>query len=258
MSLKNNTVVITGGSKGIGEGCATIFHREGARVALLDIDENEGKALARKLGERAMFVKCDVASAAQVQSAMNRVADEFGSIDFLINNAGIMHYASVTNTAEEDWDRVMDVNVKGPYLCSKFAIPYMQKAGSGVVVNLGSIQSFVTQEEGAAYSTSKTALLGLTRSIAIDYAPHIRCVAICPGVIDTPLNEKAFNASPDPDQVRRDSIDLHLVRRMGEKEEIGELAAFLCSDKGSFINGQPIRIDGGIGIRIIGSKTPES
>jgi NAD(P)-dependent dehydrogenase (short-subunit alcohol dehydrogenase family) len=254
MSFKNKTVLITGGSKGIGAGCAAVFYREHANVVILDIDEKAGKQLAGELGERARFFKCDISKEYQVKDAVGKSLESFGTLDFLINNAGVMRYFKVTETSGQEWDSVMDINVKGAFLCAKHCIPHMLEAGSGVVVNMSSVQAFVAQQNVAAYVTSKSALIGLTRSIAVDYAPHIRSVAICPGGVDTPLNREAFKQSPDPEQVRQETIDLHLVGRMAHQEEIGELAAFVCSDKGAFINGQPLRIDGGLGIRVEGSK----
>ncbi len=254
MPFSNKTIIITGGAKGIGEGCARVFHRENGNIAILDVDEDAGKLLAGELGERARFYKCDISNEKQVKKTIGQVVVDFGAVDVLVNNAGILIYASVTQTSEEQWDRTLDVNVKGAFFCAKYAIPEMQKRGKGVVVNMSSVQAFVTQQNVAAYATSKSALIGLTRSIAVEYAPEIRSVAICPGGVDTPLNREAFSQSPDPDLVRQETIDLHLVERMAEQEEIGELAAFVASDKGSFITGQPIRIDGGIGIRVAGSK----
>lgn len=255
MSLKNKTVVITGGAKGIGAGCAAVFYREGANVVLLDIDEKTGKKLAEELGERALFVKCNITREKEVMKTMELVVNRFGSLDFLINNAGILKYYAVSETSEEDWDTVMDVNVKGAFFCAKHSIPHMLKAGEGVVVNMSSVQAFVAQENVAAYITSKSALIGFTRSIAVDYAPHIRSVAICPGGVDTPMNREAFRQSSDPEEVRKATENLHLNGRMARQDEIGELVAFVCSEKGAFINGQPIRIDGGLGIKVGGSKT---
>lgn len=254
MSFENKTVVVTGGAKGIGAGCITVFHQQSGNVVILDRDSNAGETLSRELGERALFIQCDVTSESEVKSAMDQTAKHFGSLDVLVNNAGIMKYLTVTETTEKDWDDVMNVNVKGAFFCAKHAIPYMQKNGTGVVVNISSVQGYVAQQGLAAYVTSKSALIGLTKSIAVDYAPGIRSVAICPGGVDTPLNRDAFNQSPDPEQVRQETIDLHLVERMAEQEEIGELVAFVSSDKGAFINGQPIRIDGGLGIKVGGSK----
>lgn len=254
MSFKNKTILITGGAKGIGAGCAEIFHRQQGNVVLLDVDEEAGEKRCRDLGDRSLFIPCDVSREAEVQRAITQAADTFGSLDVLVNNAGILHYASVTETAEEDWNRLLDVNLKGAFLCAKHAIPHMMEAGSGIVINMSSVQAFVTQQKVAAYVSAKSALIGLTRSIAVDYAPEVRSVAICPGGVDTPLNRKAFQQSPDPGRVRQETIDLHLTGRMAQPDDIGELVAFVASEKGSFINGQPIRIDGGMGIKIGGSK----
>lgn len=254
MSFKNKTIVITGGAKGIGAGCAKVFHRQQGQVVVLDVDEAAGETLCRDLGERARYINCDVSREPKVKRAIARAADEFGSLDVLVNNAGILHYAKVTETSEQDWDRLMDINLKGAFLCGKHAIPHMMDAGSGVVINMSSVQAFATQENVAAYVSSKSALIGLTRSIAVDYAPQVRSVAICPGGVDTPLNRDAFQQSSDPGRARQETIDLHLTGRMARPDEIGELVAFVASEKGSFINGQPIRIDGGLGLKIGGSK----
>ncbi len=254
MSFKNKTVVITGGAKGIGAGCASVFYREGANVAILDVDDKAGSTFVDELGERALFIQCDISNEKEVQDAVENINNHFGSIDYLVNNAGILKYFSVTNTSEEDWDSVVNVNLKGAFLCSKHCIPYMQNNDGGVVVNMSSVQAFVAQENVAAYIATKSALVGLTRSIAVDYAPNVRSVAICPGGVDTPMNRSAFQESPDPEVVRKETENLHLNGRMATQEEIGELVAFVCSEKGSFINGQPIRIDGGLGIKVGGSK----
>lgn len=254
LSLSQKTVVVTGGAKGIGAGCASVFHREGANVAVLDVDREAGRELCENLGKRSTFIACDISNSSDVERAMERVFKEFGSLDILVNNAGILHYASVTETSEEEWDQLMGVNVKGAFLCSKFAIPYMQQQNRGVVVNISSVQAFVSQKRVAAYVTSKSALVGLTRSIAVDYAPHIRCVAVCPGGVDTPLNRAAFALSADPDRVRQETVDLHLIERMADQEEIGEFVAFVSSEKGALFTGQPVRIDGGLGVNVAGSK----
>ena len=148
----------------------------------------------------------------------------------------------------------MNVNLKSFFLCSKYAIPLMQKKQKGVVINVASVQAFLSQQNVAAYTTAKSAILGLTRSIAVDYAPHIRCVAVCPGTIDTPMLRDSISLSPDPDEVMQECIDMHLTKRIGRPEEVAELILYLCDDKASFITGQAIRIDGGLGITIQGSK----
>lgn len=246
--------MITGGAKGIGAGCVKVFHREKANVVILDVDNDAGSKLSQQLGKSVLFVECDISNENQVSASMEKAAEHFGDIDVLVNNAGIMHYATVTEISEMDWDRLMNVNLKGAFLCAKHAIPYMQKRGSGVVVNISSVQAFVVQEKLAAYITTKAALIGLTKSIAVDYSPNIRSVAICPGGVDTELNRKAFRQSADPERARQETIDIHLVERMAQPEEIGEMVAFVASDKGSFITGQALRVDGGIGLRVAGSK----
>lgn len=253
MSFTKKTVVVTGGAKGIGEGCVRVFHRENANVVIFDKDTKSASKLQEELGERVYVVECDVSKESEVKRAIMQTKDKFGEIDVLINNAGILKYASVTESSAEDWDSILNINVKGAFLCAKHAIPSMQKKGGGIVINISSAQAFMVQEKVAAYATSKSALLGLTRSIAVDYAPNIRSVALCPGGIDTPLNREAFQNSPDPEKTMQDTIDIHLVKRMGTSEEIGEMAAFAASEKGSFLNGHPIRIDGGIGTKIGGS-----
>lgn len=250
MNYQNKTVVITGAAKGIGASCARLFYGAGANTALLDI-AFDASAIN---DERRLHIKCDVSSATQVKEAIENVQEHFKSVDILVNNAGIQRYGSVTETSEEDWDLVMNVNLKSLFLCSKYAIPFMLEKNKGVVINVASVQAFVSQPKVAAYTTAKTAILGLTRSIAVDYSPYIRCVAVCPGTIDTPMLRDAFALSPDPDAVLQECIDMHLAKRIGTPDEVAELIMYLCDDKASFITGQAIRIDGGLGITIQGSK----
>lgn len=250
MDYKNKTVVITGAAKGIGAACAALFYEAGANVALLDIVQCDSS----DKDSRRLFIACDVSSEKQVQQAFEEISDKFGSIDMLVNNAGIQRYGTVTETSADDWDLVMNVNLKSLFLCAKYAIPFMLKNSRGVVINMASVQAFVSQPKVAAYTTAKTAILGLTRSIAVDYSPFIRCVAVCPGTIDTPMLRDSFALSPDPAAVMQECVDMHLAKRIGTAEEVAELVMYLCDDKASFITGQAIRIDGGLGITIQGSK----
>ena len=253
MQFENHVVVVTGAAKGIGAATARAFAREAAAVALLDVDDS-AKKLADSLEPRGLFVHCDVSRAADVARAFEAVARDLGDTSVLVNNAGIQHYGTVTDTSEDEWDRVLGVNLKSAFLCAKHAIPQMLKRGGGVVINLASVQAFVSQQRVAPYTTSKTALLGLTRSIAVDYAPHVRCVAVCPGTVDTPMLRDAIQQSPRPDEVLRECHEMHPVKRIATAEEVAELILFLASDKAGFITGQPIRIDGGLGLSIGGSK----
>ncbi len=246
--------IITGGAKGIGAACARIFIEHGFGVGIFDVDDQAGNQLAEALGDNAKFFHCDVASTDSVNSSIDAVVNTFGRLDVLVNNAGILGYTTVTETDDETWERIMGVNLTGAFRTSRKSIPLMLENGNGVIINVASVQAFVTQEKVAPYTTSKTALLGLTRSIAVDYAPDIRCVAVCPGTIDTPMLRNALQESPDPKQVYQECVDMHLSGKVGDPEEVGELIYFLASDKASFITGQAIRVDGGLGVRIGGSK----
>lgn len=250
MRYKNRHAVVTGGAKGIGAATAAAFAREGARVSLLDVDESAAQ-LAASLGGK--FFKCDVSKSSEVNAAFESAVKAHGDVSFLVNNAGIQTYGTCLDTTEDVWDRTININLKSAYLCSQAALKTMMNVG-GVIVNLSSVQAFVSQNQVAAYTTSKTALLGLTRSIAVDFAPKVRCVAVCPGTVDTPMLRSSIALSPDPAEVLQECHDMHPVKRIGKPEEVAELIMYLCSDDAGFITGQPIRIDGGLGLSIGGSK----
>jgi NAD(P)-dependent dehydrogenase (short-subunit alcohol dehydrogenase family) len=254
MSFENKTIVITGGSKGIGRACVELFHKNQANVAILDVDEVQGTSLVEQLGERACFIKTDVSSEEDVMHAVSQIKIHFGNIDVLVNNAAIQFFSSVTESSLADWEKTFSVNITGGFLCAKYMIPSMQEKGKGVIINMSSVQAFVTQKQVAAYATTKAAQVALTRSIAIDYAPKIRCVAICPGSVDTPLLRELASQSPDPSSVIRECEDMHLMKRVADPTEIAEFVSYLASDKAAFITGQAFRIDGGLGIQIAGSK----
>lgn len=250
MNYQNKTIVITGGAKGIGAATAKLFFDEGANVASLDVSADSSNISDQKW----MFLHCDVSNESEVKAAFENIHQQFGSIEFLVNNAGMQRYGTVTETSADEWDLVMNVNLKSLFLCSKYAISYMLKNNKGVIINVASVQAFLSQQKVAAYTTAKSAILGLTRSIAVDYSPQIRCVAVCPGTIDTPMLRDSIALSPNPNEVMQECIDMHLTKRIGTPQEIAELILYLCDDKASFITGQAIRIDGGLGITIAGSK----
>ena len=253
MSFENVKVVVTGGAKGIGGACVKAFTEGGAKVCILDIDQ-AGQEFADTLGDDTFFIHCDVSKEDEVKTAFKKIEKKLGAVEVLVNNAGIQRYSTVTETSEEEWDLVMNVNLKSAFLCSKYAIPMMVNNKKGCVINVASVQSFISQKNVAPYTTSKTALLGLTRSIAVDYAPNIRSVAVCPGTVDTPMFRSSIQESPNPDEVLEECNEMHLVKRICSSEEVGELVTYLASDKAGFITGQAIRIDGGLGITIGGSK----
>lgn len=252
MSFIDKNIVITGAASGIGAATAKKFYKDKARLFLLDTDK-KGAQLAKELGPKAFFFCCDVANSKQVKTTFNQIIKQVGQIDILVNNAGIQHYATLTETSEEDWDLVLNTNLKSAFLCSRLALPSMQETGKGVIINIASVQSFVTQQKVAAYTTSKSALLGLTRSIAVDYAPHIRAVAVCPGSVDTPMLKNALSQSSNPQMQMEQCVNMHLSQRIGNSEEVADLICYLASDKAAFITGQSFRIDGGVGVKIDGS-----
>lgn len=250
--MGNRTIIITGAAKGIGKSCVDYFLDNGDTVIALDIDETALKEL-KNIDDRLHCYTCDVSKSDTVKETILDVINSIGDIDVLINNAGIQRYSTVTETSEEEWDLVMNVNLKSAFFCSKYVIPSMQKKGKGVVVNVSSVQAFNTQQKVAPYTTSKTAMLGLTRSIAVDYAPKIRCIAVCPGTVETPMLHTAIKESDNPEQVYQECIDMHLTKRICPPEEVAELIGFLSSDKAGSITGQSFRVDGGLGIQIGGN-----
>jgi len=250
-------VLITGGAKGIGEACVRLFLRDGYKVSFLDTDEKSGNELMAELGDSSFFMPCDVSKTEAVKNCFKQAIQKFGQLDVLVNNVGVNIYASVTDTSDELWDHMMNVNLKSHFICSREAIPSMLKKGKGVVIIVTSVQAYISQQNVAAYTTTKSALLGLTRSIAVDYSPEIRSLAICPGTIDTPMLQTAIQESPDPQAVLDECNEMHLSKRVGTANEVAELIVFACSGKVDFMTGQSIRIDGGLGISIGGSKREE-
>ncbi len=249
-SKTDNVVVVTGGAKGIGAACIRLFFESGAKTIMLDVEPPEEEIMKKT----SRFFECDVSDDFQVKSVFEAIASQFHHVDYLINNAGIQRYGKVTEISVTDWDEVLNVNLKSAFLCTKYAIPLMGKMDGGVIINVSSVQAFLSQDQVAAYTTSKTALLGLTRSIAVDYAPNIRCVAVCPGTVDTPMLRWSANQSADPESIVQECKDMHPLKRIAQPDEIASLIQYLCSEKASFITGQAIRIDGGLGLSISGSK----
>jgi len=249
MKLEGRVAVVTGGSDGIGRAIALAFAREGAKVVIVGRDEVKGGRALNELkgvGEAAYF-KADVSDSEQVRRMVTDTLQKYGSIDILINNAAICPAGDVVTTSEAAWDEVIDVNLKGVFLCSKYVIPHMQRNGSGVIVNIGSINSLMAMENEAAYDASKGGVLMLTKAMALDFArSNIRVNCICPGAIETPMLNASLGTAKDPKAARATLTQKHPLRRTGKPEEIAQAALFLATDDSSFITGATIPVDGGI------------
>jgi NAD(P)-dependent dehydrogenase (short-subunit alcohol dehydrogenase family) len=249
MRLENKVAVVTGAGKGIGWGIATVFSKEGAKVVVVDWDEIAGARTAeeiRRSGGDAIFVKCDVSNEDQVKAMVRMAIDKYARIDVLVNNAGVGVYKPVLEATSQDWDYCLSVNLKGVFLCSKYAIPHMQAAGKGAIVNISSVHAHATVNGVAPYAASKGGITALTRNMAIDYGPAIRVNAIAPGWVLTPLIQSIFDGYDDPAEQQRLVEQRQVMKRIGQPEDVGYAAAFLASDEASFITGTQFFVDGGL------------
>jgi NAD(P)-dependent dehydrogenase (short-subunit alcohol dehydrogenase family) len=244
--------MITGAGSGIGRAAAELFAAEGATVAVVDLDADAAEETVGKItagGGRALALTANVAVAAEVESAVARAVQELGRLDVLYNNAGVNSAGSVVDATEEDWDRCFAVNAKGTYLCSRAAVPHLEAAGGGAIVNQGSVAGLVAVPNFAAYCAAKGAVVALTRSMAIDLAARrIRVNAICPGTVFTPLMEPMLRARGDGDLEAglAKTVVKYPIGRLGTPEEIARVALFLASDEASFMTGSIVAADGGM------------
>lgn len=247
--LDNKTAIITGGGSGIGKAIAVVFAKQGARVHILDMDEQGATSVVKEIttdGGKAHFYKCDVSKQAEVKQIVDGIAAG-GAIDILINNAGIAHIGTADSTAEADFDRLVSVNVKGVYNCLHTVLPYMKQNG-GSILNMASIASLVGIPDRFAYSMTKGAVVGMTLSVAKDYLKYnIRCNCISPARVHTPFVDGflAKNYPGNEAEMFEKLSKTQPIGRMGKPEEIGYLALYLCSNEASFITGCDYPIDGG-------------
>jgi NAD(P)-dependent dehydrogenase (short-subunit alcohol dehydrogenase family) len=248
--LDGKVAAITGAGSGIGAAIARLFGKQGARTAVLEIDEAAAAAVVAELrgrGADAEAIACDVTSAAQVETAFAAVRQRFGRLDLLVNNAGIGHVGTAENTSEADFDRLYGVNVKGVFLCTKHALPLL-KASRGAICNLASIASLIGIAERFAYSMTKGAVLTMTLSCAVDYLKDgIRCNCVCPARIHTPFVDGylAKNYPGREQEMFQKLAAWQPMGRMGTPEEVANLVLWLCSDEAAFVTGQAWPLDGG-------------
>ena len=251
---RDKVVIVSGGAHGIGEAAVLAFARDGYHVALADLDSDAAARVTRGCGTlagRVIFIRADVSRSDDARNVVRTTVSTFGGVDVVFNNAGIQppeSYKTAEHLDEDVWDRVMDVNAKGCFLLSKFAIPEMRKRGGGVIINNASVQGLQSQKLVPAYAASKGAVLSLTRNLALDYAQeNIRVVAICPGSVDTPmLRSTAALNSGDTEGTLAEWGRKHALGRIARPAEIAEVVLFLASDKASFITGEYICVDGGL------------
>ena len=249
MRLKDKVAIVTGSSKGIGEGCAVVFAREGAKVVITSRHEEEGQKVVeniKKEGGDAIYIKVDVSDSTLVQNMINKTIEKFGKLDILINNAGYHISKNVEELSEEEWDFIINTNLKSVFLCSKYAIPHLRKT-KGCIINMSSMAGLVGQSNAGAYIATKGGIITITKGMALDFAKDgIRVNCICPGWIKTPLVDDWFSQQPDEKKAREYIDSVHPLGRIGTSEECGRLALFLACEDSSFITGSIATIDGGV------------
>ncbi len=263
MPFRGKVAVVTGGSKGIGLATARMLAMEGASTAIVSLHDAQDRVQEIRISaghDGIIGIRANVSDSEQVRQMVQQVTDAFGGVDILVNSAGVQRYGSVVDTDEELWDQVIETNLKGMFLTSKYCIPVMRKRGGGAIVHVSSVQAYAAQKGVAAYSASKGGINALTRAMAVDHASEgIRVNAVCPASVDTPMLR--FAADLLRGEASQESLietwgTMHPVGRVGTPEEVAHLIAYLCSDKASFITGADIKIDGGL-LSAIGVTLPE-
>lgn len=247
--LEGQVAWISGATSGIGEATARLFAAEGAKVALIGRRLELSKRIAGEIngsGGQALAIACDVSKADQVRDSIERAVQEFGGLQSVINNAGMVQVKSLEECSEKDWDFVMDVNVKSMFLAAKYAMPHLRKSRRSYIVNVGSISSFVGQAGTPVYTTSKHAAMGLTRSIALDFAADgVRCNCVCPGITDTPMLREHLDSTPDPEatlagRLRRVAMGVALA-----PADVAKSILFFSCEDSSGITGTSLTVDCG-------------
>ncbi|MEW6404486.1 MAG: SDR family oxidoreductase [Chloroflexota bacterium] len=247
MNLKGKIVIVTGAKSGIGFATAAPFAAEGAKVVVADVREahQEVGELARQ-GADVSFIQVDVSNELQVSALIEQTVAAYGRIDILVNNAGIELAKKISDTTEAEWDRLISINLKGVFLCSKAVIPVMRRQHKGVIVNVASELGLVGGSEIAAYSASKGGVVQLTKSMAIDHATDgIRVNCVAPGPIATPLLGAIIASAANPEHERRSIVEKTILKRLGQPEEVANVIVFVASDEASYMTGSVVVVDGG-------------
>lgn len=252
MSNKDKVAVITGGGSGIGKAICLKLGAQGARVVIVDLKQEDGDTVVKEIeaaGGTAKAFSCDVSNQDRVNEVFDAVVAEYGTVDTLVNNAGVAHVGNVLNTTEADMDRIYSINIKGVYNCLQAGVKVMQKNQKGSIVNLASIASKIGIQDRFAYSMSKGAVLTMTLSVAKDFVKEgIRCNCVCPARVHTPFVDNYLEKNyPDTkDEMFKNLSEYQPIGRMGKPEEIANLITFLCSDEATFITGSAYDVDGGV------------
>ena len=248
-SLEDRVAVITGGASGIGLGTAKLLAEAGAEIAIIDIDEQNGIKAAEEIcitGGFAKFYKCDVTFAKECKNTIDKIIKDFGRIDILFNNAGIAVRKNIVDISEEEWDRAIDINLKGIYLISHNVIPHMVRIGGGSIINTGSGWSLKGGPDAVSYCASKGAVLNLTRAMAIDHGKHnIRVNCICPGDVDTPLLHSECEQLGEEKTKFMEEATARPLNRIGKPEDVAKAVLFFAGDMSSWITGAHLVVDGG-------------
>lgn len=248
--LKGKVALVTGGGSGIGRAIALGFAREGAIVAVMGRRREALEGVVAEMRQSSAGGKAvvgDVARAESVRSAVDEVEKAFGRLDVLVNNAGMLSVTTVENISEQDWDRVIETNLKGPFLVSRAALPAFRRAGGGAIVNIASILGVVAMKNRAAYCASKGGVVQLTKAMALDHAhENVRVNCICPAIVETELVKDLFDSSEAGQKAKNARVGTLPLGRFGKPEDVAELAVFLASDESAWITGTAIPVDGGL------------
>ncbi|MGG1514171.1 SDR family oxidoreductase [Paenibacillus oryzisoli] len=246
--LKKKTAVVTGGASGIGMAIALRFGREGANVIVNDVSDS-GEDIAKEIiqsGGSAMFFKADLRRREEAAALMQAAYERFGSLHILVNNAGVSGGKSVVAAEDKDWERIMDINMKGSWYCSKFAIPFMIESGGGSVVNIASTHAYRTQQDHFPYQSSKAGMIAMAYGICVDFgSKNIRANSICPGFVETPLAEEHMRQFPNREEKAKAMLATYPLGRFGQPEDVAAAAVFLASDDAAYISGTTLVVDGG-------------